>query len=96
MTGVVAAASCLLGEHWEKLEEAAKVLISEHGEDGCLLPPDGAASARNVADSCSCRDLRDQVVRAVSFLVACNKAVLTDAARQVLLDNQTTPGERQV
>ena len=100
--GVVAAASCLLGEHWEKLEEAAKVLISERGEDGACAAVSVllAASYREAEPHAQAVDVwferLNRVVGAVSFLVACNKTLLTAAARHVLLDDQETPGTRWV
>ena len=96
--GVVAAASCLLGVHWEMLAQAAMEIVVARGEDDACAAVSVllAASYRETVPPPQAAACHDQVVRAVSFLVACDKALLTAAARHVLLNYEETPGERWV
>lgn len=98
---IIAAASCLLDEHWEILDEAARDIR----DSGCQ--EDEATKAVSVLLAASYRETKphplvvggdirkitDRVVAAVCLLITCDKGLLTAAARRVLLDEPRTHGE---
>lgn len=100
---VVAAASCLLGVRWEILESVGQMILRDCPETdvpskavAVLL----AASYRQTIPDRLPHDAwllqRQRVMDAVLFLVDSDEQRLTAAARQVLLGEPETPGERWV
>ena len=67
--GVVAAASCLLGVHWEMLAQAAMEIVVARGEDDACAAVSVllAASYRETVPPPQAAACHDQVVRAVFF-----------------------------